>query len=58
VRDINREGTTIFLVEQNAHMALATAHRGYVLQTGKVLLADRADALMQHPDVKRAYLGG
>jgi len=58
VRDINRDGTTIFLVEQNAHMALATAHRGYVLQTGKVLLADRADALMQHPDVKRAYLGG
>jgi branched-chain amino acid transport system ATP-binding protein len=58
VRDINRQGTTIFLVEQNAHMALATAHRGYVLQTGKVLLADRADALMQHPDVKRAYLGG
>jgi branched-chain amino acid transport system ATP-binding protein len=58
IRDINREGTTIFLVEQNAHMALGTAHRGYVLQTGAVLLADRADVLMQHPDVKRAYLGG
>jgi branched-chain amino acid transport system ATP-binding protein len=58
IRDINQEGTTVFLVEQNAHMALTVAHRGYVLQTGKVILTDRADALMQHPDVKRAYLGG
>jgi branched-chain amino acid transport system ATP-binding protein len=58
IRDINRSGTTVFLVEQNAHMALGVAHRGYVLQTGRVLLADRSDALLAHPDVKRAYLGG
>jgi branched-chain amino acid transport system ATP-binding protein len=58
IRDINREGTTVFLVEQNAHMALQVAHRGYVLQTGRIILTDRAAALTQHPDVKRAYLGG
>ena len=58
IRDINKEGTTVFLVEQNAHMALTVADRGYVLQTGQVILTDRAQALMQHPDVKRAYLGG
>ena len=58
IREINREGTTIFLVEQNAHMALGVAHRGYVLQTGRVILADQAAALTQHPEVKRAYLGG
>jgi branched-chain amino acid transport system ATP-binding protein len=58
IRDINRGGTTIFLVEQNAHMALQVAHRGYVLQTGRVILTDRAAALSQHPDVKKAYLGG
>jgi branched-chain amino acid transport system ATP-binding protein len=58
IRDINREGTTVFLVEQNAHMALGVANRGYVLQTGRVLLADRTEALLQHPDVKKAYLGG
>jgi branched-chain amino acid transport system ATP-binding protein len=58
IREINQEGTTVFLVEQNAHMALHVAHRGYVLQTGRVILADRAELLMQHPDVKRAYLGG
>jgi branched-chain amino acid transport system ATP-binding protein len=58
IRDINKSGTTVFLVEQNAHMALGVAHRGYVLQTGRVLLSDRSEALLQHPDVKRAYLGG
>jgi branched-chain amino acid transport system ATP-binding protein len=58
IRSINRDGTTVFLVEQNAHMALGVAHRGYVLQTGQVLLSDAAAALLQHPDVKRAYLGG
>jgi branched-chain amino acid transport system ATP-binding protein len=58
IRSINAKGTTIFLVEQNAHMALAVANRGYVLQTGRVLLADAASALLQHPDVKKAYLGG
>ncbi len=58
IRDINSQGTTIFLVEQNAHMALRIAHRGYVLQTGQVILADTARNLLEHPDVKRAYLGG
>jgi len=58
IRDINQQGTTVFLVEQNAHMALQVAHRGYVLQTGQVILTDRAAALMQHPDVRKAYLGG
>ena len=58
IREINAEGTTIFLVEQNAHMALTIAHRGYVLQTGRVILSDRASALLEHPDVKKAYLGG
>ena len=58
IREINAEGTTIFLVEQNAHMALGVAHRGYVLQTGRVVKTDRAAALLEDPDVKKAYLGG
>jgi branched-chain amino acid transport system ATP-binding protein len=58
IREINAEGTTIFLVEQNAHMALGVAHRGYVLQTGRVIKTDRAAALLADPDVKKAYLGG
>ncbi|HEX4793675.1 MAG TPA: ABC transporter ATP-binding protein [Humisphaera sp.] len=58
VREINGQGTTVFLVEQNAHMALNAAHRGYVLQTGKVVLTDVAAKLLQHPDVQKAYLGG
>jgi len=58
IRDINAQGTTIFLVEQNAHMALTTAHRGYVLQSGQVLLSGPAKQLLEDPEVKRAYLGG
>jgi branched-chain amino acid transport system ATP-binding protein len=58
IREINAEGTTIFLVEQNAHMALKTAHRAYVLQTGKVVLTDSAQALLANPEVQKAYLGG
>ena len=58
IREINAEGTTIFLVEQNAHMALSIAHRGYVLQTGRVIKTDKASALLEDPDVKKAYLGG
>jgi len=58
IRDINQAGTTVFLVEQNAHMALTHAHRGYVLQTGQVLLHDTADRLLASPQVKEAYLGG
>ncbi len=57
VRDINRQGTTILLVEQNAAMALALAHRGYVLETGAIAFAGTAAALAEAPDVRRAYLG-
>ena len=58
IRDINAGGTTIFLVEQNAHMALTVAHRAYVLQTGQVIKSDVASRLLEDPDVKKAYLGG
>jgi len=58
IQKLNAAGTTILLVEQNAHMALTIAHRGYVLQTGRVIMSDRAAALLEHPDVKKAYLGG
>ena len=58
IREINQQGTTIFLVEQNAHMALTVAHRAYVLQTGRVIKTDRAAALLDDPEVKAAYLGG
>ncbi|MEW6486368.1 MAG: ABC transporter ATP-binding protein [Thermodesulfobacteriota bacterium] len=58
VRRINREGgTTIFLVEQNANLALQLAHRGYVMETGRITLEDRADRLLANEDVRRAYLG-
>jgi branched-chain amino acid transport system ATP-binding protein len=55
---INHEGTTILLVEQNANQALHVAHRGYVLETGRVALSDTAAALLANPAVKEAYLGG
>jgi branched-chain amino acid transport system ATP-binding protein len=55
--DINRQGTTILLVEQNASMALAIAQRGYVLETGSIALSGTAAALAENPDVRRAYLG-
>jgi branched-chain amino acid transport system ATP-binding protein len=58
IREINAAGTTIFLVEQNAHMALATANRGYVLQTGRVIKTAAAKDLLADPEVKAAYLGG
>ena len=57
IRDINAQGTTVLLVEQNAHMALGVAHRGYVLETGAIVLADNAKALLENEDVKKAYLG-
>ncbi|HIE39382.1 MAG TPA: ABC transporter ATP-binding protein [Anaerolineales bacterium] len=57
IMEINHEGTTILLVEQNAHMALQVAHRGYVLQTGEIVLGDTADGLRQNPMVQKAYLG-
>lgn len=58
ITTINRQGTAILLVEQNANMALHIAHRGYVLETGRVVLADTAAALMHNEQVKRCYLGG
>lgn len=57
VRSINEQGTTILLVEQNALMALAIAHRGYVLQTGQIVLSDTAAALRENEMVQKAYLG-
>ena len=57
IQEINRDGTTILLVEQNAHMALLVANRGYVLQTGEIVLSDTADGLRQNPMVQKAYLG-
>ena len=57
MREINREGTTILLVEQNAHMALQIADRGYVLQTGEVVLSGSAEQLRQNEMVRKAYLG-
>ncbi len=58
VAEINRQGTTILLVEQNANYALEVSSRAYVLETGSVSLADSSDALRDNPDVQRAYLGG
>jgi branched-chain amino acid transport system ATP-binding protein len=58
IREINRQGTTILLVEQNAHMALVVAHRAYVLQTGEVVQSGDARKMLDDPEVKKAYLGG
>jgi len=57
VRDLNNQGTTVMLVEQNAHMALGIAHRGYVLETGEVILTDSSSELLRNDEVKKAYLG-
>ncbi len=58
IREINRQGTTILLVEQNANMALHVAQRGYVLETGKIVLEDTAEHLIKNEQVKKSYLGG
>ena len=58
IREINAEGTTILLVEQNAHMALTTAHRGYVMETGRIVLTDSTRSLLASDRIKKAYLGG
>lgn len=58
IRDINQQGTSILLVEQNAQMALSIADRGYVLETGKIVLEGDAQDLLQNPIVIEAYLGG
>jgi branched-chain amino acid transport system ATP-binding protein len=57
IQQINAQGTTILLVEQNASMALSIAHRGYVLQTGRVVLADEAENLLNNELMRKAYLG-
>jgi branched-chain amino acid transport system ATP-binding protein len=57
IQEINRQGTTIFMVEQNANMALSIAHRAYVLQTGRVVLSGEAAALRRDPAIREAYLG-
>jgi len=57
VREINRQGTTILLVEQNANYALGVSTRGYVLETGRVVLTDATATLRENPDVQKAYLG-
>ena len=58
LKEINQEGTTILLVEQNARMALKFAQRGYVLENGNLALEGKSEDLLNNPDVKRAYLGG
>ena len=58
LKEINAEGTTILLVEQNARLALQFAQRGYVIETGRLVMAGASRALLENPDVKKAYLGG
>jgi branched-chain amino acid transport system ATP-binding protein len=57
IAEINRQGTTILLVEQNANFALDVSNRGYVLETGTVAVTDESHALLENPEVQRAYLG-
>ena len=57
IKELNEQGMSILLVEQNAHMALGAANRGYVLETGSVLMSGSAEILLQDPRVKEAYLG-
>jgi branched-chain amino acid transport system ATP-binding protein len=58
IKELNQHGTTILLVEQNAQMALSVAHRGYVLETGKIVTSGTGEQLLQDEAVKKAYLGG
>jgi branched-chain amino acid transport system ATP-binding protein len=57
IKQINEQGTTVFVVEQNANMALSIADRGYVLQTGQIVLSDTAQNLLNNPQMREAYLG-
>ena len=57
IRTINEEGVTIFLVEQNANMALSVADYGYVLETGRIVLSDTSQNLLENEDVKEFYMG-
>ncbi|MCL5290584.1 MAG: ABC transporter ATP-binding protein [Bacillota bacterium] len=58
IKELNEQGTTILLVEQNAKMSLSIAHKGYVVETGRIVLAGDAKELLESPEVKKAYLGG
>ena len=58
IKDINKSGTTVLLVEQNANMALQCAHRAYIIKNGKIELEGKASDLLDHDEVKKAYLGG
>ena len=58
IQEIRDEGVTVFLVEQNAHRALALADRGYVLENGRIVLADSGPALLANDEIRKAYLGG
>lgn len=58
IREINRQGVTIVLVEQNVHIALRLAHKAYVLEVGKIVLEGEAKQLLDNEQVKEAYLGG
>jgi branched-chain amino acid transport system ATP-binding protein len=58
LKEINAEGTTILLVEQNARLALQFAQRGYVIENGRLVLEGRSKELLDNADVKKAYLGG
>jgi branched-chain amino acid transport system ATP-binding protein len=58
IKDISSQGMTILLVEQNAHIALSIAHRGYVMETGKITLEDEAKNLLKQDSIRKAYLGG
>ena len=57
IRKVNADGTTVFLVEQNANQALRVAHRGYVMENGRVVMEDTAANLLQSDEVRSAYLG-
>jgi branched-chain amino acid transport system ATP-binding protein len=57
IQELNRQGVSVLLVEQNARMALKVAHRGYVLETGRIAFTDKADVLLNDPRIRAAYLG-
>jgi len=57
IRELNSQGMSVLLVEQNARMALKSAHRGYVMETGRLTRTDRADVLLNDPSIQAAYLG-
>ena len=58
IKELNKQGVSVLLVEQNARMALKVAHRGYVLETGRITLTDNADVLLHDPRIREAYSRG